>query len=120
METTIDLLDAFFDEWWQLWPPGRKIGKADARASYKKAVKRIAKERDGSLLLAAEFLLDRLGVFSKTPKCLGDYCPHPATWLNQGRYDDDEEAWNRGRQHGAIQSVGDQARVRQADRVWPE
>lgn len=90
-----------FDEWWSVWPSGKKVGKQAAWKAYKAAVKRICTDRDCEPDGAYRHLQERLAAFVGTPKCLGPYCPHPSTWLNEGRYDDDPSAWQdsgRGRQ----------------------
>ena len=45
---------------------------------------------------AAKFLLEAATEFAQST--LGQdpqYCPHPATWLNAGRWDDDRAEWQR-------------------------
>jgi hypothetical protein len=41
-------------------------------------------------------LVERMQAFSASPKALSRFCPHPSTWLNEGRYDDDPRTWLRG------------------------
>jgi len=67
-----------FDEFWQLYP--RKIGKLDAQRSYEKALTRatIDQIREAVKKFAR-------AVEKKDPQ----YVAHPATWLNQGRWDDE-------------------------------
>jgi hypothetical protein len=85
--------DQAFTHWWAIWPQGKKTGKEAARKAYKAAVKRICAERACEPREARDHLQERLTAFVATPKCLGLYCPHPSTWLNGGRYDDDPSAW---------------------------
>lgn len=99
LQPTEAKLDAF-DRWWALWPPRRKAGKAAARKAYDKAIFRIREDRDWNRRQAQEYLAERLKLFAVSPKALGDFCPMPATWLNQGRYDDDVEAWQDAGGHG--------------------
>ncbi len=82
-----------FTVWWGTWPAGRKNEKKAAQRAYIKAVAAIGKERDLKPAESRAYLQDRLEAFVATPKCKGDYCPYPATWLNKGRYDDDPAAW---------------------------
>jgi hypothetical protein len=69
-----------FEAFWKLYP--RATGKGDAFKSWQRlsaAQKRKAYE---SLQRQAP----ALQVKTRDPK--GNLCPHPATWLNQGRFDD--------------------------------
>ena len=78
---TLGLQEKRFSEFWAAYP--RKIGKESAR----KAWLRIhpTNEHHAKILFAIE----------KAKKCEqwrrdnGQYIPHPATWLNQGRWDDE-------------------------------
>lgn len=46
------------------------------------------------------YLMERTQAFAKAvetwPTAERHYCPHPATWFNQGRFDDDPKEWVRG------------------------
>lgn len=83
-----------FSAWWKAAP--RKVGRKEAAKAYAKAVLAIKGrspvEGPGGDDPHA-FLLERINAFAISPKARGDFCPHPSTWLNQGRYDDDPEAW---------------------------
>ena len=72
-----------------------KIGKEAARKAFAKAIKRIADEEMCEKKKASEWLTDRMAQFAASPASRPtDHTPiHPATWLNQGRYDDDPETW---------------------------
>lgn len=80
-----------FDLWWKSYP--KKVGKQGARAAYDRAVKRIATDRGITTSEAHKALLATVTAFAESDKAKGQYCPHPATWLNEGRYDDDPETW---------------------------
>ena len=84
-----------FDAFWEATP--RKIGKAAAASAYKAAVKAIRERGNDN---PHGFLLDRVRAFAVTPKAKGEFCPYPATWLNQGRYDDDPATWQDAGNHG--------------------
>lgn len=86
-----------FATWWDLVP--KKIGKGNARAAYEKAVLRIAARGDDAPF---EFLADRILAFRDSDKAKGEYCPHPATWLNGENYDDDPAAWQDARRNRDI------------------
>lgn len=78
-----------FENWWSV--VHSKTGRVKAEKEYKNAVKRLAiKHADPHA-----YLLDRMKVFAASPSAKPpDRTPiHPATWLSQGRYDDDPETW---------------------------
>ena len=70
-----------FDEFWEMYP--RKVGKPAALRAFKAAAKG-PRER-------TEAILDGLVTWCQAWKRAGTaaaYIPHPATWLNQHRWDD--------------------------------
>lgn len=73
-----------FDEFWEAYP--RKIGKGAARKAWEKI-------RPGESL-AAEIVaaVHRDRKTEQWRRDSGKYIPHPATWLNQERWEDDPEA----------------------------
>jgi hypothetical protein len=74
----------------------RKLAKQAALASIRKALDKI-ETRSNPPADAAAWLLGRVLAFAKSPAGnRGEYTPHPSTWFNQGRYDDDDSEWNRG------------------------
>lgn len=75
---TEPLNDAEFDEFWKTYP--RRVGKEAAKVAWSKA----AKKTDAGLILTA------VRRYAEDPN-LPDkkFIPHPATWLNQGRWDDE-------------------------------
>jgi hypothetical protein len=70
-----------FAEFWKIYP--RKIGKAAAQKAYARAC-RAAKGESA--------VLDGLRRQSELLREKGEYCPYPATWLNQGRWADETES----------------------------
>jgi hypothetical protein len=68
----------FFDEFWSTYP--RREGKGAARTAFAKAVAKV--ETPSVILLGAER-------FAADPNREDGYTPHPATWLNQERWNDD-------------------------------
>ena len=88
-EETTETLGAF-DEFWTAYP--RKVGKAAARRAYLVA-------RKGGEWPGAAAVLEAVEV-AKTSKdwkkSNGQYIPHPATWLNQGRWADEVVAGGAG------------------------
>jgi len=70
-----------FDRFWQAYP--RKIGKKEAAKAWSKS----QKERP-----AIDKVIEAIEAQSKGDQWTkdgGQFIPHPATWLNQGRWDDD-------------------------------
>lgn len=68
-----------FEEFWNLYPA--KVGKGAALKAWPKAVRQAG--GDPSEIILA--LKARLHLFNP------DFVPNPATWLNQGRWEDDPE-----------------------------
>lgn len=66
-----------FDSFWRVYP--RKAGKRAARAAFEKATERASA---GAIIASAERFRD-------DPNREPQFTPHPATWLNQDRWDDD-------------------------------
>ena len=61
----------------------RHVGKEAALKSIRKALVRIA-PRD------AEWLMDRVKAYAESRRGQDEqFTPHPGTWFNEGRYDDD-------------------------------
>lgn len=72
-------LDGLFDEFWKVYPSGRKQAKGASREKFKKLAK------NG---VDARRIISAAAEYAKTkpdPK----YTPMPTTWLNQGRWEDD-------------------------------
>lgn len=70
--------DDAFNEWWALYP--RKVGKSEARKVWAKAVKAASEQA----------VLD--GLKRQLPDLKASeerFRPHPATWLRQGRWEDE-------------------------------
>lgn len=78
--------DPMFDQFWALCP--RKKGKGAARTAFARACRSAS----------AATLIDAMGryrveVAGRDPR----FVPHPSTWLNQGRWDDEPDvapAWS--------------------------
>lgn len=69
-----------FEDFWNIYP--RKIGKKAALRSFNSAIK----NHD------AKAIMNGVARFAKASKGTEkQYIPHPATWLNQGRWDDEVE-----------------------------
>jgi len=89
-----------FEQFWE--SVHVKTGRRAAEKAHAVAVKTVAVERKITPAEAAAYILDRMQAFAKSPRAHPkDISPvHPATWLNQGRYDDDPAAW-QGNGHAA-------------------
>lgn len=67
-----------FEEFWSVYP--RHVAKAAARTKFKVALKSAS----------AETIIDGARRFASDPNLPEmQFVPHPTTWLNQGRWDDD-------------------------------
>jgi len=67
-----------FDHFWSQYP--RKVGKEAARKAFAKAMKKTTADK---VMSGVEDL--RIRVAGKDQQ----FTPHPATWLNEGRWDDE-------------------------------
>lgn len=99
---------ADFERFWTAYPPIRREKKAKAWDAWLSAIQR--KPPEEIIAAAAEFSRSELG--------RDEYCPGPAPWLNQDRWDDDRRAWKRPSKGNGV-SIGagqtyqqDQAGVR--------
>ena len=70
--------DPEFRAFWACYP--RRVGKLDAQKAYKKARK----------LASAEAILDGVERYKRTKPDWQDWA-HPSTWLNKGRWMDEED-----------------------------
>jgi hypothetical protein len=75
-----------FEDWWQHYP--RRVQKGAASKAFRAALKRAD--------LAT--IMESTVAFAKSPKGKGEFCPYPATWLNQDRWADDPAEWQDARQ----------------------
>jgi len=89
---TTDSSSSDFEKFWSAYP--KKIGKGAARKSWTKI-------RPSDKLLNT--ILKAVGEHTQSNQWKSDdgqYIPHPATWLNQTRWEDDVKALSRGGNHG--------------------
>jgi hypothetical protein len=86
-----------FDEFWTIYP--RKVGK---KAAQKAWIKAIQDKPDIMAIIAAARR------YAADPRRITDpqYTAHPATWLNQGRYDDEPDVPPRGTRTASELNVG--------------
>lgn len=84
-------IDPTFDVFWQAYP--RRIGKGAARVSFERA-KKLASVNE---IIQAARAFSQLCQEERREK---RYIPHPATWLNQERWEDDIEGEREEQQGG--------------------
>lgn len=73
-----------FEYFWKLYP--RPVGKGVAFRSWQ----RLSMPQKRKAYAALVRQLADLKAKSRSPR--GNICPHPSTWINQGRFDDEPEA----------------------------
>ena len=89
-------VEVSFGKFYSAYP--RRIGRGAALRAYPKALNTVATRGDPPMgtEAAAEWLAERASAFARSlAGQRGEFTPHPATWLNQARFDDDEREWNR-------------------------
>lgn len=70
----------------------RRVGPTAAHRAIEKALVSLAQRGE---IDPAGLLIDRVTKFAASPSGnLGKHTPHPATWFNAGRYDDDPNEWS--------------------------
>jgi hypothetical protein len=72
-----------FEQFWSVYP--RKTGKLAAEKAYAKAIECLRATPEEILEVARRYAEERRGADPK-------FTPHPATWLNQGRWSDAPQA----------------------------
>ena len=76
---------------YNLYP--RKVGKGDALKASGKAIQAIKARGEAD---PVGWLKAKVKTFAESPAGqAGKFTPHPATWFNQGRFDDDPAEWRR-------------------------
>lgn len=93
-----DPRDRGFDKFWELYP--RKIAKGAAQKIWRKLSLQAKYDAYDALKKQADHLRE------KARDLRGNFCPHPATWLNQGRWMDDVETEKLVRPTGADKPRG--------------
>lgn len=79
-----------FEAFWAAYPSVRRMRKAEAWESWKRAIKK-AKPPEGVTVEA--WLIQRAGEYAKSWKGKGQYSQAPGAWLNGGCWDDAPAAW---------------------------
>ena len=83
-----------FEQFWALYP--RRTGKLAAWRVWERVSRKSPVVTEDGIIAALQKQLDG-GHFSTDVK----FVPHPRTWLNQGRWDDEVEKRNAGAGHAA-------------------
>lgn len=77
-----------FEAFWKAYP--KKVGKKAAASAWEKA--RVS----GELFTKIMTTLEAVKCSDQWHKEGGRYIPNPATWINQGRWDDDVQSYTQG------------------------
>lgn len=85
--------DEDFQRFWAV--VHRRTGAQGAQKAFKKAIDRVRQQNDWPHPQAVDYLVSRMELFAESPQAKDEVKGqiHPATWLNDGRYDDDETQW---------------------------
>lgn len=75
--------DQLFERFWDAYP--RKVAKADARKKFEKI------NPDDELLAVMLKAIDQQKASEQWTKDGGQFIPHPSTWLNQRRWEDETQ-----------------------------
>jgi len=78
------MTDEHFDEFWEQYP--RKVGKQKCKNKFL----RLSVDKFDKIMSALEEQKDT----DQWKRNDGQFVPHPTTWINQGRWEDDPEAYN--------------------------
>lgn len=70
-----------FEAFWKIYP--RKVGKAAASKSWERLL--LEQKRRAYSALKSQLSI----LTTQASDTRGNFCPHPATWINEGRFDDE-------------------------------
>lgn len=86
----------------------RKVCKDDAARKYETVQKRLQAQNAWDRVEVAGYLVERAKAYARSRVGKeSKFTPHPSTWLNQGRYLDDDAEWNRTDNARGIVAAGD-------------
>lgn len=74
-----------FEQFWRVFPSGRKTDKESARRAFRVAVKKAS----------AETIIEAAREYAASPTGQGEFVKAPTSWLNGGCWNDDRAAWQR-------------------------
>lgn len=94
--------DGGFGDFWSA--VHRKVGRGAARKAFDRAAQRVSKRDGTDRRQAAEFITEAMRRFAASPRARDDVKGqiHPATWLNEERYDDDPAEWQANTRDGPV------------------
>jgi len=107
-----------FLDWWEHYP--KKVGKDAAYRAWRKAGFKVKAQMVCSSQEAAAHLLSRVIAYEAARQ--GEdpqFTPHPATWLNQGRWADDPATWKAQRAETPPPETPDEKAAR-LGKLWEE
>lgn len=83
--------DATVEAIYKAYP--RQVGKKAATVAIHNACKQL---RDRGVASPGEYLMEAVKAYADSPKGRSEpnFIPHPKTWFNEGRFDDDRAEWN--------------------------
>ena len=94
--------DKAFADFWSV--VHKRIGKRAASTAFVRAVASVCEDVGCNADKARTAIVDAMRAFADSPASRPkDHSPiHPATWLNQGRYDDDRSHWSNDADEGSV------------------
>lgn len=81
---SVDGYSEEFETFWKAFPPKRRTKKAAAFTAFQKAIKKG---------VSVEKITEAAREYANSDEAHGQYVQGPAPWLNEGRWDDEREAW---------------------------
>lgn len=84
-----------FELFWKTYPPQRRTGKKATAKAYQVAIDQVRAESGGEVGVAASVLQSSCERFAASGLGKSKYCPGPTPWLNQGRWSDAPESWDK-------------------------
>lgn len=88
-----------FDVFWENYP--RHTAKTEARKAFDKQIARG---------VSAAAIIEGAARFADDPNRVPQFTPHPATWLNQGRWDDEPLPQRADRGFGRLSKLDEMTR----------
>ena len=88
-----------FESWWKIYP--RHEAKGGASKAWIKAIATIRQIHDATQEFAETWLIERTELYADARRGKDQqFTPHPTTWLNDRRFDDDPSEWQRADSNG--------------------
>ena len=91
---TASAYSAGFESWWKVYP--RHEAKGGASKAWIKSIATIRQVQDATQEFAERWLIERTELYADARRGKDQqFTPHPNTWLNDRRFDDDPSEWQR-------------------------